>query len=51
MKFNINGKEVDIVVNGEVQTEAAKKAKLSDQGLTQDEVVRKAKEELDKKEE
>jgi len=46
MKININDKEVDLVVNGEVQTEVVKKAKLIDKNILADEVVRKAKEKL-----
>lgn len=44
MKLNINGKEVDLVVNGEPQQATVKKAKLSDKNLNPDEIVRKAKE-------
>ena len=44
MKLNINGKEVDLVINGEIAEEQVKKAKLSDKGMSPDEVIRKAKE-------
>lgn len=46
MKLNINGKEVDLVVNGEVQDQVVKKAKLSEKAMSPDEVVKKAKEAL-----
>lgn len=44
MKLNINGKEVDLVVNGEKVDFAAKKAKLSDKKMSMDKIVKKAKE-------
>lgn len=44
MKININGKEVEIVVNGEKVNSLIKKAKLADLKLSPDEVVKKAKE-------
>ena len=51
MKLNINGKEVDLIVNGEIQEIAVKKAKLSDKQMSSNEVVRKAKEALEKENE
>lgn len=47
MKLNINGKEVDLIINGEVQTTIVKKVKLSDKEMSADEVIRKAKEALE----
>lgn len=51
MKLNINGKEVDVAVNGEVQSFLAKKGKLSDKGMDADEVVRQKREEIKKQSE
>jgi len=44
MKLSINGKEVDLVVNGEVQTSVIRKAKLADKNMSPNEIVRKARE-------
>lgn len=41
MKLNINGKEVDLIVNGEKRIKVVKKPKLSDKDLLPDEQVRK----------
>ena len=48
MKINVNGKEVDLIVNGVSVEALAKKGKLSDKRLIPDEVVRKRREELEK---
>ena len=48
MKINVNGIEVDLVVNGDSPEFLAKKAKLADKGMSPDEVVRKHKEMLEK---
>ena len=48
MKVNIDGKSVDILVNGQIQSSTIVKKKLSDKKMSVDEVVRKAKELLEK---
>ena len=47
MKFNINGKDVDLFINGEKIDKMIKKAKLSDKQLDPNKIVRKAKEKLE----
>ena len=44
MKLNINGKEVELFVNGEKQSSLANKGKLSDKNMSADEIIKKAKE-------
>jgi len=48
MKINVNGIEVDLVVNGDSPEFLAKKAKLADKNMSPDEVVRKHREMLEK---
>lgn len=40
MKFNVDGKEMEIIINGKKITKAAKKAKLSDKGKKLNEVMK-----------
>jgi len=39
MKFKIDGKDIEVFVNGEKQTKTIKKAKISDNGQKINEVV------------
>lgn len=41
MKFNIDGKQMEIYVNGKKITKAAKKAKLSDKGEKLNDAMKK----------
>lgn len=43
MKINIDGKEVELRVNGEVQESTVVKKKMADRGMSADEAVKKAK--------
>ena len=48
MKINVNGKEVELVVNGSSPEFLAKKVKLADKDLSPDEVVRKHRDAIEK---
>jgi hypothetical protein len=50
MKLQINGKEVDLVINGEQPDFLATKVRVMDHGIIPDDLVRKKREEIAKAE-